>query len=383
MSAYVRPAQVMATCDAPIEASSLGGGKLLRWLVTDGASVREDQPIAEYSAAQIVVGARPRVHQLRAPVTGTLAVSSPPAAGAVLAVVRVCTHPMLFSGALCAVCGTDVTRLPRRTRALLEERHAGAGRTGVSAAGRAPSPLAAVAAAAAAASGDAHGPPATWWPPAAGDPRGPGGEPLPPAAVPLPGMTRFHVQHGFEIALTDAHAEAADVAFAARLRASRKLSLILDLDHTLIHATYDARTAGAAAPGDTARTAPAGAGDAVPATDAAAVTMSSVGGGGDSDFATIVDPLFTYRVKLRPHVREFLAAAADMYELGVDTAGTRAYAQAVRDGRHSGCPMSFESRRVIDPCLAHLEAVAVARHPRAVPPLAAARSSRSSTPRAA
>ena len=117
----------------------------------------------------------------------------------------------------------------------------------------------------------------------------------------------------------------------------------------------------------------------MPATDAAAVTMTSVGG---SDFATIVDPLFTYRVKLRPRVREFLAAAAEMYELGVDTAGTRAYAQAVGDGRRTRVESDVVRVAARVRFHAHLEAVAVPCHLHATHPLAAARSSRSSTRRA-
>ena len=307
----------------PIPLTALGGGTLLRWLVKDSDSVKEDQVVAMYTAPAKMPGARPTQQQLRAPVSGKLVLVGIDTASN-CAIVRVCTHPMLFSSVLCAVCGVDVSKLPRRTRAFLEEQRAASGTS--TRATDAPRATAQTGTTRSAATGTSIDPTIdvdasmTWWPAPAVDTLGAADSSSSSAAV-IPGMTRFQVQHGFEISLTDAHAEASDAAYADRLRASHKLSLILDLDHTLIHATAAASMTSAepAAAG----TASAGSDSAESLTVGAAATVAN-------DVFTLSDPMFTYRVKLRPGVRAFLAAAAELFELGVDTAGTRAYALAVR-----------------------------------------------------
>ena len=300
-----------------LESAELKGGALVRWLVGNGAAVREDQVIAEYHARALEAKARPVVMQLRAPVQGTLAISAGPGAAhtaslappTALATISVCTHSMLFSGSLCAICGGDVSKLPRRTRVFLEEHAAAVKRSNLrgTAAMTAPNGSASVAAA----NGAYRGAPAQ---------AGAGGSPSSAAAAPGGshgsnsgvgggsggGMERYRVQHGFEISLSDAHVAASDAAQAARLRASRRLCLILDLDHTLVHATNDPRAA------------------AVMAAAAASTPDAPA-----DDIHFFQDEAFTYYVKLRRGAREFLARAAELYELQVDTAGTRAYAQRV------------------------------------------------------
>ena len=94
---------------------------------------------------------------------------------------------------------------------------------------------------------------------------------------------------------------------AERLRKQSRLSLVLDLDHTLLHATNDIR-----ARRHQGRT------------DVRTLILP---------FALEADPRnavwVQHFVKLRPHVREFLEMANEMYEVGVYTAGTRQYAEQV------------------------------------------------------
>ena len=104
-----------------------------------------------------------------------------------------------------------------------------------------------------------------------------------------------------------------------RLQKLRKLSLVLDLDHTLIHATPDSR--------------------------AGQFRVSSGNHDGHADVRTIrlrclVPPhamgrqphapsTVQHYVKLRPHVTEFLKAVQSGYEVTVYTAGTREYAEQI------------------------------------------------------
>jgi TFIIF-interacting CTD phosphatase-like protein len=97
---------------------------------------------------------------------------------------------------------------------------------------------------------------------------------------------------------------------AQRLLKQKKLSLVLDLDHTLVHATYDARARAHLLRRDDVRT----------------VVLPI--------FENITHPsqrqAWTWHyIKLRPHVKEFLESVMPMYEIGVYTAGTRQYAEQI------------------------------------------------------
>mmetsp|Transcript_4629 Transcript_4629/g.11768 ORF Transcript_4629/g.11768 Transcript_4629/m.11768 type:complete len:875 (-) Transcript_4629:50-2674(-) len=104
-----------------------------------------------------------------------------------------------------------------------------------------------------------------------------------------------------------------------RLQKLKKLSLVLDLDHTLIHATPDSR--------------------------AGQFHVSSGNHDSHPDVRTIrlrclvppqamgqnpnVPSTIQHYVKLRPHVTEFLKAVQSKYEVTVYTAGTREYAEQI------------------------------------------------------
>ena len=88
-----------------------------------------------------------------------------------------------------------------------------------------------------------------------------------------------------------------------RLLTERKLSVVLDLDHTLVHATADPRAAVLAQE----------------RRDVRSLLLPSEGSGSTT--------LHRHSVKLRPHIKEFLMNP--LYETTVYTAGTRLYAEQI------------------------------------------------------
>ncbi|ORZ32887.1 hypothetical protein BCR44DRAFT_1439474 [Catenaria anguillulae PL171] len=105
------------------------------------------------------------------------------------------------------------------------------------------------------------------------------------------------------ITVSSLEARAIDAETTSRLRSEKKLSLILDLDQTLIHATAD----------------------------------TAVGQWLDSQkepvkgvhrFRLPNDPR-EYYLRLRPFLEEFLAGVSELYELHIYTMGSRAYANQV------------------------------------------------------
>ncbi|KAI8645739.1 hypothetical protein BD408DRAFT_411448 [Parasitella parasitica] len=96
-------------------------------------------------------------------------------------------------------------------------------------------------------------------------------------------------------------AEKLEAENARRLLKIRKLSLILDLDQTIVHATWDKRLKDAQFKKD------------------------------DKDIRqfTLPGSDVVYYIKLRPGLAEFLNQVEEMYELHIYTMGTRAYAEAV------------------------------------------------------
>ena len=101
---------------------------------------------------------------------------------------------------------------------------------------------------------------------------------------------------------------------AERLVKAKKLALVLDLDHTLVHATHDVRAKPVWEARDDVRTL------VLPLVDNAGTPQTN------KDGEVIWMQHF---VKLRPHVKEFLADANKEYEVGVYTAGTRLYAEQI------------------------------------------------------
>jgi RNA polymerase II subunit A C-terminal domain phosphatase len=115
--------------------------------------------------------------------------------------------------------------------------------------------------------------------------------------------------------LSVTRAEAENIAFvtAQQLLLRRRLSLVLDLDHTLLHATDDPRAA------------------AVLDHSPEGVDMSSI-----HSFALApCDPNYPQtlcnkmHVKLRPHLGEFLSRCAELFELHIYTMGSRPYADRI------------------------------------------------------
>ncbi|KAG5189911.1 hypothetical protein JKP88DRAFT_300447 [Tribonema minus] len=126
-------------------------------------------------------------------------------------------------------------------------------------------------------------------------------------------MAKITMVGGATIVLSQEGARQVHADKAQRLRAARKLSLVLDLDNTLLHATPDVHA------------------QTYKADDVFAFQLPGVPG--------------THCVKLRPHLREFLARAAQRFELTIYTAGTRRYAELV--AAHLDPDNSLFARRII------------------------------------
>jgi RNA polymerase II subunit A-like phosphatase len=120
-------------------------------------------------------------------------------------------------------------------------------------------------------------------------------------------MSRVTVS-GLTVTVSDAEGRRMAEQDTERLRKQRKLSLVLDLDHTLVHATNDVR---------------------------ARHFLNRL------DVRTLVLPMLEepspqqqnlfmqHFVKLRPYVKEFLEYASPAFEIGVYTMGTRDYAEQI------------------------------------------------------
>ncbi|KAA0147487.1 hypothetical protein FNF29_07333 [Cafeteria roenbergensis] len=222
-----------------------------------------------------------------------------------LAVFAVCSHRMLHGG-VCAVCNVDMSkvgaipgrpipsadsRLPlsvtRQLRsssspapAVPEGDTPGFGPLPAAAAFLTPERVAGL---------------ASWW--LGNRPAAAAGSSAP--AAKLSGRNSYHdvkAVSGFQLQVASHEAEQADLRTQSRLLRARRLRLVLDIDHTLLHATCDER---------------------------AAVIVSSCG------LHTFEGEGVPYFVKLRPAVRTFLRLCQPFFELSVDTAGTRAYARRV------------------------------------------------------
>lgn len=105
------------------------------------------------------------------------------------------------------------------------------------------------------------------------------------------------------------------------LRASKKLALVLDLDHTLIHATECRK----------------------PPTELdirrgiKTISIEESSGFGHR----------LYSIKLRPHIHEFLLAANELCQLSIYTAGTRKYAEAIAKLIETECGKKLFQGRIV------------------------------------
>ncbi|KAL1920768.1 uncharacterized protein VTP21DRAFT_11403 [Calcarisporiella thermophila] len=109
--------------------------------------------------------------------------------------------------------------------------------------------------------------------------------------------------------VTQEEAERLEIETAQRLLGERKLSLIVDLDQTIIHATVD------------------------PTAGEWKSDEKNINHPATKDICefTLPDGPTVYYVKLRPGLQEFLREITQIYELHIYTMGTRNYAQAVAD----------------------------------------------------
>jgi len=120
----------------------------------------------------------------------------------------------------------------------------------------------------------------------------------------------INVNGGKRLKVSKNEAESNRERTVGRLFDSRKLSLILDLDHTLIHATSDSQAAAFI--------------ERKKANDAYPFSLSIPDHNEDAKMCTSY-----HFVKLRPTLRRWLQDMSRLFELHIYTAGTRIYAEAI------------------------------------------------------
>ena len=326
--------------DSTTKLYDIPAAHVVKWLIGEGTKVKEDQQIAEIWAPGLY--SKQLVRQvLKAPVDGRIIHLSPiqpppphmqhqlslqqpkqdllPISTKPVAQISYCTHSVVYSG-LCTLCAVNVLALPPRSRKLWEMCHAET--SAPSATDKANEEIK---------GGQGHkrrrdeildirsG----------GAGRG-GGDAIPR------GMTQIRVQHGFELSVSSAHATNADSEILSRLRSRRKLCLVLDIDHTLIHCVSDEKAAAFAVSLSKKSTTDASSSSHEITLDNSNVSTSKPVV--EQSLPSTVDPsevfswndgTLIYAIKKRPYLSEFLESASDFFELQVDTAGTRTYAQMI------------------------------------------------------
>lgn len=108
---------------------------------------------------------------------------------------------------------------------------------------------------------------------------------------------------GLQLQLSAAEAERVEQSKLKTLHSQRKLGLILDIDHTILHATQ------------------------VPTIPSSEIMQKYE----LDSIAVCVDGVHmqSHLIKLRPHLRQFLKRVSALFELSINTAGTRNYAEKV------------------------------------------------------
>lgn len=124
-------------------------------------------------------------------------------------------------------------------------------------------------------------------------------------------QSRLPVAYSASLSVTQTEAESVSSVAARRLFESKQLSLVLDLDHTLVHATDDPRTAAML------RHSP----DNVDLSSLSSFNLPSSRGG-----YRFPD---TMHLKLRPSLADFLERVAVKFNLHIYTMGSRLYADRV------------------------------------------------------
>jgi NLI interacting factor-like phosphatase len=116
-------------------------------------------------------------------------------------------------------------------------------------------------------------------------------------------MSQVTVSGGLTMSVSVTEAQSLSVQTSKRLAEKKKLHLVLDLDHTLVHATADPRAR-----------------KYLDRDDVRSLVLPTNEAGAPQSWAF-------HCVKLRPHVKEFLENPN--YEISVYTAGTRLYAEQI------------------------------------------------------
>jgi FCP1-like phosphatase family protein len=352
--ASLSSADLLSASGLPISTPSETSVTITKFLVTSGSKVKEGQAVLEFQATP---GARPQTFTSPIPAVvkyeATATGSTKPESITLL----FCKHEALLSGKLCVHCGSDVSRLSKRALEFLHAHHARVG-GGVGGA----NPLSG-----GVTNGKSTGAAATAQGAFGGSSSSSGAS----STSLLPSMRSYRMQGGLEFSLTDAYAKKADSAIMRRLRSARKLTLVLDLDHTLVHAVNQPEVAAAvframkeqeqqsagkqkeateeqnksnddpiddislssdkALHGPTAPAAPASlsADYLAYAEGKAALPLNTVVPTHRDDMWLFTDGYSVFTIKLRPHVRRFLEEMSSLFELQVDTYGTRGYAKKI------------------------------------------------------
>jgi hypothetical protein len=133
---------------------------------------------------------------------------------------------------------------------------------------------------------------------------------------------------GITVSISNEYGQAFSNETAQSLRASKKLNLVLDLDHTLLHATPDARAKQWLSKSDELRT----------------VHLPMMEG--NPFYQNNGYAFQPHYIKLRPHLAEFMISVMDKYEVSIYTAGTRLYAEKVADviSRHVAHYLKFSDK---------------------------------------
>ena len=230
---------------------------------------------------------------LKAPSDGFLRIVKSSHRDGIIGYVEPCHHPAVIDG-LCAVCGSMVDQTKGRPTA------GGGASGGIATIGTAGS------SSMTSSSLHAHSP-------AKGS--GSGGS---------SSSSHFTVSGGLTISISQSEAKSIASDSSARLRSAKKLSLVLDLDHTLLHATADPRAEAYVARScllldDENRRRRR--------EDVRTLVLPAMEGG--VQISEPIPPPLRHYVKLRPHLAKFLTEANERYEFTIYTAGTRSYAHKV------------------------------------------------------
>jgi hypothetical protein len=127
-------------------------------------------------------------------------------------------------------------------------------------------------------------------------------------------MSQVTVSGGITMTVSETEAKQIARQSSQRLWKQQKLSLVLDLDHTLVHATSDTRARHYVTN---------------KAAEVRTLILPLMEGAPPGGPAQNPHLWMQHHVKLRPHLKEFLQSVQPYYEITVYTAGTRHYAEEI------------------------------------------------------